>query len=126
MAPQPARRHCRSEQRQYGGGVAANTAVRVIAAPGCSAAKPSVRAVVERAHRRIGEPAGKPEGDLPCRWPDPAAWAESAEKNADAWWPDFVAWLGERSGSRKAAPDSLGGPGMMPIEPAPGSYVLEH
>jgi polyhydroxyalkanoate synthase subunit PhaC len=97
--------------------------------PAARQQKPSVRAVVERAHRRIGEPAGKPEGDLPRRrrrWPDPAAWAESAEKNADAWWPDFVAWLGERSGSRKAAPDSLGGPGMMPIEPAPGSYVLEH
>jgi polyhydroxyalkanoate synthase subunit PhaC len=57
--------------------------------------------------------------------PDPGAWVESVEKNADSWWPDFVAWLGERSGTKKAAPDSLGGAGMEPLAPAPGSYVLE-
>ena len=57
--------------------------------------------------------------------PDPAAWAEAAEKNKDSWWPDFVAWVAERSGDRKDAPDSPGGSGMPPIEPAPGSYVLE-
>ena len=57
--------------------------------------------------------------------PDAAAWAEAAEKNRDSWWPDFVSWLAERGGDRKAAPDSLGGSGMPPIEPAPGSYVLE-
>jgi poly[(R)-3-hydroxyalkanoate] polymerase subunit PhaC len=58
--------------------------------------------------------------------PDPAAWVESAEKNADSWWPDFAAWLSERSGTKKAAPDSLGGAGMEPLAPAPGNYVLEH
>ena len=57
--------------------------------------------------------------------PEPAAWAEAAEKNRDSWWPDFVSWLAERGGDRKAAPDSPGGSGMPPIEPAPGSYVLE-
>ena len=57
--------------------------------------------------------------------PEPAAWAEAAEKNRDSWWPDFVSWLAERGGDRKAAPVSLGGSGMPPIEPAPGSYVLE-
>ena len=57
--------------------------------------------------------------------PDPAAWAETAEKNRDSWWPDFVSWLAERGGERKDAPDSLGGSSMPPIEPAPGSYVLE-
>jgi polyhydroxyalkanoate synthase subunit PhaC len=58
--------------------------------------------------------------------PDPAAWVESAERNADSWWPDFAVWLGERGDKRKAAPDSLGGAGMEPLEPAPGSYVREH
>jgi poly(3-hydroxyalkanoate) synthetase len=58
--------------------------------------------------------------------PDPDAWVDSAEKNTDSWWPDFVAWLGHRSGKKKAAPDSLGGAGMSPMEPAPGTYVLEH
>jgi poly(3-hydroxyalkanoate) synthetase len=57
--------------------------------------------------------------------PDPAAWAETAEKNRDSWWTDFVSWLAERGGERKDAPDSLGGSSMPPIEPAPGSYVLE-
>ena len=57
--------------------------------------------------------------------PDPGAWVDTAEGCVDSWWPDFVAWLGERSGAKKAAPDALGGAGMSPIEPAPGSYVLE-
>jgi polyhydroxyalkanoate synthase subunit PhaC len=58
--------------------------------------------------------------------PDPAAWVDAAEQNRDSWWPDFAAWLGERSGKKRPAPDVLGGAGMAPIEPAPGSYVLEH
>jgi polyhydroxyalkanoate synthase subunit PhaC len=57
--------------------------------------------------------------------PDPAFWAESAEQQSDSWWPDFVKWLGERSGKKKDAPDTLGGAGMAPLEPAPGSYVRE-
>jgi polyhydroxyalkanoate synthase subunit PhaC len=57
--------------------------------------------------------------------PDPAFWAESAEQHADSWWPDFIGWLSERSGKKKAAPETLGGAGMAPLEPAPGSYVLE-
>jgi len=57
---------------------------------------------------------------------DPAAWVETAEQNSGSWWPDFVAWLGERSGNKKDAPETLGGAGMAPLQPAPGSYVLEH
>jgi polyhydroxyalkanoate synthase subunit PhaC len=57
---------------------------------------------------------------------DPIAWLEQAEKKRDSWWPDFAAWLGERSGTKKQAPSSLGGAGMAAIEPAPGSYVREH
>ena len=57
---------------------------------------------------------------------DSSAWVESAQQHTDSWWPDFVSWLGERSGGRKDAPQSLGGAGLMPLEPAPGSYVLEH
>jgi poly(3-hydroxyalkanoate) synthetase len=58
--------------------------------------------------------------------PDPAFWAESAEQHTDSWWPDFVSWFGARSGKKKDAPDPLGGAGMAPLEPAPGSYVREH
>jgi polyhydroxyalkanoate synthase len=57
---------------------------------------------------------------------EPAAWLKEAEKQSGSWWPDFAAWLGERSGAKKEAPTSLGGAGMAPIEPAPGSYVREH
>jgi polyhydroxyalkanoate synthase subunit PhaC len=58
--------------------------------------------------------------------PDPAAWADSAEQHTDSWWPDFVAWFTERGGQKKPAPAELGGAGMEPLEPAPGSYVLQH
>ena len=58
--------------------------------------------------------------------PDPEFWVESAEQHTDSWWPDFVSWFGERSGEKKDAPQSLGGAGMAPLEPAPGTYVLEH
>ena len=58
--------------------------------------------------------------------PDPAAWADSAEQHKDSWWPDFVAWFAERGGEKKPAPAELGGAGMEPMEPAPGSYVLAH
>jgi polyhydroxyalkanoate synthase len=57
--------------------------------------------------------------------PDAAAWLQAAEKSTDSWWPDFVAWLGQRGGAKKPAPATLGGAGMAPLEPAPGSYVLQ-
>jgi poly(3-hydroxyalkanoate) synthetase len=58
--------------------------------------------------------------------PDPGAWAESADKQTDSWWPDFVAWLAERGGTKTAAPEKLGSARMQPLEPAPGSYVLQN
>ena len=75
-------------------------------------------------------PPGNPKAELSGRqaWTSPIrrSGLESAEQHTDSWWPDFVAWLGERSGEKKDAPDSLGGAGMAPLEPAPGTYVLEH
>jgi poly[(R)-3-hydroxyalkanoate] polymerase subunit PhaC len=57
---------------------------------------------------------------------EPAAWLKGAERQSGSWWPDFAGWLGERSGTKKEAPSSLGCAGMAVIEPAPGSYVREH
>jgi polyhydroxyalkanoate synthase subunit PhaC len=57
--------------------------------------------------------------------PDPEFWVESAEQFSDSWWPDFVAWVGERGGEKKDAPQSLGGAGMVAMEAAPGTYVLD-
>ncbi|HEX8008985.1 MAG TPA: alpha/beta fold hydrolase [Trebonia sp.] len=52
-------------------------------------------------------------------------WLPSAETVADSWWPDYSAWLAERSGGSRAAPPadpfSQGDPG----DPAPGRYVLD-
>jgi polyhydroxyalkanoate synthase subunit PhaC len=56
---------------------------------------------------------------------DPRDWLLAAEKVPGSWWPDYSAWLAERSGGRRARPASPGGAGFEPIEPAPGSYVLD-
>jgi polyhydroxyalkanoate synthase len=51
-------------------------------------------------------------------------WREQAERRPGSWWPDFVAWLAERSGPRGAAPP-MGSTAHPPLAPAPGTYVLE-
>ncbi len=57
----------------------------------------------------------------------PAAedWAETAGTEKGSWWPDFAAWLGERSGELRPAPEALGDEGLRVLEDAPGSYVLD-
>jgi len=49
------------------------------------------------------------------------------EPEQGSWWPAWVAWLRERSGSRVPAPTALGAPeqGYRPLGPAPGEYVLQ-
>ena len=57
--------------------------------------------------------------------PDPAEWIRTAQVHPGTWWPDFTEWLAERCGPEKDAPERLGGPGLEPLGPAPGSYVRE-
>jgi polyhydroxyalkanoate synthase subunit PhaC len=57
--------------------------------------------------------------------PDAGAWLAGATQRPGSWWEDWTAWLGERSGGERAAPDSLGGAGLEPLGPAPGTYVHE-
>jgi polyhydroxyalkanoate synthase subunit PhaC len=52
-------------------------------------------------------------------------WLASARTEQGSWWPDFAAWLGERCGPEKAAPQHLGGGGLRPLTEAPGTYVFE-
>jgi polyhydroxyalkanoate synthase len=52
-------------------------------------------------------------------------WFRSTEKVAGSWWPDWLAWIGERSGERVPAPSGLGNEHFPPLAPAPGTYVLE-
>jgi polyhydroxyalkanoate synthase len=54
---------------------------------------------------------------------DPAAFLEQATKVPGSWWPDYVSWLGERSGALRAAPRRLGGRGHRALGKAPGTYV---
>jgi poly(3-hydroxyalkanoate) synthetase len=56
---------------------------------------------------------------------DPRAWLRAARTVPGSWWPDYSAWLAERSGGRKEHPPDLGGEGFPPVQPAPGSYVLD-
>jgi polyhydroxyalkanoate synthase len=56
---------------------------------------------------------------------DPQQWLQTAHTEQGSWWPDAVAWLGERCGAEKAAPDELGGGGLRPLADAPGTYVFD-
>ena len=42
-----------------------------------------------------------------------------------SWWPDLLAWLGDRCGKPEPAPNELGGGGLRPITDAPGTYVFD-
>jgi polyhydroxyalkanoate synthase subunit PhaC len=57
---------------------------------------------------------------------DPREWLRRAETRHGSWWPDYAAWLAERSGEEKAAPRELGGGGLTPMCEAPGTYVYDH
>jgi polyhydroxyalkanoate synthase len=55
--------------------------------------------------------------------PEPAAWLGHAATRPGSWWPDYAAWLAERSGDLLAAPGKLGSRTHKPTAKAPGSYV---
>ena len=57
--------------------------------------------------------------------PTPDAWFSGSVEHAGSWWPDWIAWLAERSGEEIDAPTSLGTEAYPTLGPAPGSYVLE-
>jgi poly(3-hydroxyalkanoate) synthetase len=54
---------------------------------------------------------------------DPHAWLAHADMKRGSWWPDYVEWLGARSGGLTAAPKSLGSRAHRATAKAPGSYV---
>jgi polyhydroxyalkanoate synthase subunit PhaC len=56
--------------------------------------------------------------------PDPEAWLAEAETTKGSWWPDYTAWLGERSGAEIPAPEDLGGD-LEILGDAPGTYVFD-
>ena len=57
---------------------------------------------------------------------DPDAWAAAAAHKDGSWWPQWFAWLAERSTSPRPPP-SIGAPksGYTPLCDAPGTYVFQ-
>jgi polyhydroxyalkanoate synthase len=55
----------------------------------------------------------------------PEEWQSAAAQKPGSWWPDYVAWLTDRSGEEKPAPIELGSATKRVLEAAPGSYVLD-
>jgi polyhydroxyalkanoate synthase subunit PhaC len=54
-----------------------------------------------------------------------AGWQRGTAMTQGSWWPDYLAWLSQRSGPDRDAPKALGGAGLMPLDAAPGVYVLD-
>jgi polyhydroxyalkanoate synthase len=59
--------------------------------------------------------------DLP---EEPETFFAQSPKLPGSWWPDWDAWLVERSGELKHAPKTLGNSAHKPRGKAPGTYVL--
>ncbi|MGE3287328.1 MAG: PHA/PHB synthase family protein [Pseudonocardia sp.] len=67
-----------------------------------------------KAAHQVAAPAGDADG-----------WRRTTPVTSGSWWPDYLAWLGERSGPEQDAPADLGAPGLPALDEAPGTYVLD-
>jgi poly(3-hydroxyalkanoate) synthetase len=56
---------------------------------------------------------------------DPRAWLAAAETTAGSWWTDYARWLAARSGGKRNRSEKVGGKDYLPLDPAPGRYVLD-
>ena len=73
-------------------------------------------------------PPGNPKAHYQANNSTPADaedWLRTAETQQGSWWPDLLAWLGDRCGKQEPAPNELGGGGLRPISDAPGTYVFD-
>ncbi len=61
-------------------------------------------------------------GKLP---PTADEWIGGAEEQAGSWWPFWMEWLHQRSGAKRKAPAQVGDKAHPPLDPAPGTYVME-
>jgi polyhydroxyalkanoate synthase len=57
--------------------------------------------------------------------PDHRDWLAQSETVQGSWWPDYTTWLESRSGDMQDAPSKLGSAKHPPLDPAPGSYILQ-
>ncbi|SIO50942.1 polyhydroxyalkanoate synthase [Rhodovulum sp. ES.010] len=72
-------------------------------------------------HYRIGHRTAE------STYMDPDTWFERHPAKEGSWWPEWSAWLAEKSGKEKGPPPSLGAPEteLPPLGPAPGTYVFQ-
>jgi polyhydroxyalkanoate synthase len=56
---------------------------------------------------------------------DPERWRRTAERRTGTWWEAWSDWILERSGDERPARADTGSAEHPPLEPAPGSYVLD-
>jgi polyhydroxyalkanoate synthase len=52
-------------------------------------------------------------------------WLARAESRPGSWWPHWESWLARHAGPMRPAPKRPGDARHRPLQPAPGSYVLE-
>jgi polyhydroxyalkanoate synthase len=59
------------------------------------------------------------------RYVDPDTWLAHATRAEGSWWPALADWLLARSQKDRVAPPPIGAPqrGLVPLGPAPGTYV---
>jgi len=81
--------------------------------------------VSEPGHRdRHYDIATRKAGD---RYVDAATWRSRARRIEGSWWPEWESWVTARSDPQRIAPPSMGAParGIVPLCPAPGTFVLQ-
>ena len=71
-------------------------------------------------------PPGNPKSTFQVAESNPPSaekWLASAETVPGSWWPDFMTWLGERSGGEVPASSVVGE--VEELAAAPGTYVFD-
>lgn len=61
------------------------------------------------------------------RYVDADTWLSRHAPVEGSWWPAWTRWLADASSARDLPPPAMGAParGLLPLEPAPGRYVLQ-
>jgi len=54
---------------------------------------------------------------------DPRAWYFDGKTTAGSWWPNWLDWIQQRSGTQRETLMALGNQNYPPMEAAPGTYV---
>jgi polyhydroxyalkanoate synthase len=73
-------------------------------------------------------PPGNPKA---CFWAGAAragsaeTWLEQPAKQSGSWWPHWLEWIKARSADMTPAPPTLGSTQNLPLQAAPGRYVME-